>query len=352
MTLLHSAAARAQHYLDGLPERRVAPTPADAAGLAAFDIPLPDLPTDPEWVLAELDQHGSPGTVASAGPRYFGFVIGGSLPAALAANWLAAAWDQNAGLLGDVAHGRHPGDGGAALAGGPARPAARHRRGFVTGATMANFTALAAARHALLARAGLERGGRRPVRRAADHRGGGRRGACLHGQGAGAGRLWARARGARAGGRPGPDARRRAAPAERPHDRVRPGRQRQHRRLRPGGRGVRRRARRRGLGARGRRLWAVGGGGAGARPPGGRRGRGRLVGHRRAQVAERALRQRAGLRARPAGAAGGHVASAPPTCRRARRASRRSSRPSCRAGRAGWRSGPRCARWAARGWPS
>src|SRR5438034_11778296 len=95
MTLLHSAANRAQHYLDGLPERRVFPSPADTAGLAAFNIPLPDGPTQAEQVLAELDEHGSPATVASAGPRYFGFVTGGSLPAALAANVLAGAWDQN-----------------------------------------------------------------------------------------------------------------------------------------------------------------------------------------------------------------------------------------------------------------
>ena len=156
MTLLTSAAARAQAYLDALPERRVAPTPAEVAGLAALDVPLQDAPLDPEQVLAELDTYGSPATVASAGPRYFGFVTGGSLPAALAANVLAAAWDQNvayrvmsptAATLEQVAlrwlvdlFGLPPGTGA----------------GFVTGATMANFTAIAAARHALLAQAGWD----------------------------------------------------------------------------------------------------------------------------------------------------------------------------------------------------
>jgi glutamate/tyrosine decarboxylase-like PLP-dependent enzyme len=156
MTLLQSAAARAQAYLDSLPGRRVAPSPAEVAGLAAFDTPLPDAPADPEQVLAELDGHGSPATVASAGPRYYGFVTGGSLPAAMAANWLAAAWDQNvayrvmsptAATLETVAlrwlvelFGLPPGTGG----------------GFVTGATMANFTAIAAARHALLAKVGWD----------------------------------------------------------------------------------------------------------------------------------------------------------------------------------------------------
>src|SRR5690348_7103742 len=107
-------------------------------------------------VLARLDEVGSPATMASAGPRHFGFVIGGSLPATVAASWLATAWDQNAGLVAaspvaaaieeivlgwllDVLH---------------LPPAAAG--GFVTGATMANFTALAAARHAVLARAGWD----------------------------------------------------------------------------------------------------------------------------------------------------------------------------------------------------
>jgi glutamate/tyrosine decarboxylase-like PLP-dependent enzyme len=103
-----------------------------------------------------LDELGSPGTMGISGPRFFGFVIGGSLPAALGANWLASAWDQNAGLfiatptatvLEEVSLGwlldvlSLPAGCGAA---------------FVTGATVANFTALAAARHAVLARVGWD----------------------------------------------------------------------------------------------------------------------------------------------------------------------------------------------------
>jgi glutamate/tyrosine decarboxylase-like PLP-dependent enzyme len=107
-------------------------------------------------VLETLDRIGSPAAMGTAGRRYFGFVIGGSLPAALAANWLAGAWDQCPGLfaaspigtvLEEVSLGwlldvlKLPaGSGGA----------------FVTGATMANFTALAAARHAVLASDGWD----------------------------------------------------------------------------------------------------------------------------------------------------------------------------------------------------
>ncbi|MEZ4565370.1 MAG: aminotransferase class V-fold PLP-dependent enzyme [Thermomicrobiales bacterium] len=154
--LLRETAERAIHYLDSLDARPVAAPEAARQQLAELNIPLPDGPADPEAVLALLDTIGSPATTATVGGRYFGFVTGGTLPAALAANWLAGTWDQNGGLsvMSPV---------GAALEeiarrwllealGFPPETAA----GFVTGGTMANFTALAAARHAVLARAGWD----------------------------------------------------------------------------------------------------------------------------------------------------------------------------------------------------
>ena len=152
--LLAETADRSGRYLAGLPHRSVAPLPEDVARLEALGGPLPDGPADPAEVLALLDDIGSPATVASAGGRYFGFVIGGSLPAALAANWLAGAWDQNAAMqvMSPVAAKLEE----IVLAwmvdllGLPAGSGA----GFVTGTTMANFTALAAARSTLLHRAG------------------------------------------------------------------------------------------------------------------------------------------------------------------------------------------------------
>jgi glutamate/tyrosine decarboxylase-like PLP-dependent enzyme len=154
--LLDAAAERSFRYLQSLNDRRVSPSPDAIANLKKLAGPLPQEPADPGTVLALLDDFGSPATVASAGGRYFGFVTGGTLPAALAANWLAGAWDQCAGLaalspaaamleqfaldwLTDI-FGLPTGTGG----------------GFVTGATMANFTGLAAARHAVLARAGWD----------------------------------------------------------------------------------------------------------------------------------------------------------------------------------------------------
>jgi glutamate/tyrosine decarboxylase-like PLP-dependent enzyme len=152
--LLLDSAKRSARYIEEIATRRVAPLPEAVARLDALGGSLPQAPCDPREVLALLDQVGSPATVATSGGRYFGFVIGGSHPAALAANWLAAAWDQNAGLsvtspvaakveevvLGWIVD----------LLGLPSTCGG----GFVTGTTVANFSALAAARTALLQRGG------------------------------------------------------------------------------------------------------------------------------------------------------------------------------------------------------
>jgi len=154
--LLSDASKRAIRYLENLGERRVFPSQEARERLAELEFDFPEKPTSPEQVLATLDELGSPATVASAGGRYFGFVTGGSLPATVAAGWLASAWDQNmyVSVMSPVgakleemalrwlvdALGLPAGTGG----------------GFVTGATMANFTALAAARHALLMNQGWD----------------------------------------------------------------------------------------------------------------------------------------------------------------------------------------------------
>ncbi|HLJ81606.1 MAG TPA: aminotransferase class V-fold PLP-dependent enzyme [Ktedonobacterales bacterium] len=145
--------ARALRYLEGLDERTVTPDPAVVARLDALEISLPDDGVSDAATLAELDSYAD-ATIAMSGPRFFGFVIGGTLPAALAANWLAGAWDQNTAFatltpltakLEAVAL-RWLVD----LLGLPQGTGA----GFVTGATMANFSCLVAARHAVLNAAG------------------------------------------------------------------------------------------------------------------------------------------------------------------------------------------------------
>jgi glutamate/tyrosine decarboxylase-like PLP-dependent enzyme len=125
-------------------------------GLASFDEPLPEEPGDPAATLALLDEAGSSAMVASTGGRYFGFVTGGSLPVAVAANWLATAWDQNTALpvMSPVAARLHEVVTGwlTGLLGLPAGTAAV----FVTGSAMANTAALTAARDQQLARIGWD----------------------------------------------------------------------------------------------------------------------------------------------------------------------------------------------------
>jgi glutamate/tyrosine decarboxylase-like PLP-dependent enzyme len=150
--VLRRAAELAGEWLETLPERR-----AGAGGEAdALRGPLPEDGADAVAVIEELSAGAGPGLVASAGPRYFGFVTGGALPAAVAADWLTSAWDQNAGL-----HVMSPAAAAAEetvaawakeLLGLPAGAGV----GLVTGAQMANVTALAAARGAVVARAGWD----------------------------------------------------------------------------------------------------------------------------------------------------------------------------------------------------
>jgi len=149
---LRRAHELATAWLERLPERPVSAA-GDPAGLRD---PLPSHGEDAAAVIDALASAAEPGLVASPGPRYFGFVTGGALPAALAADWLTSAWDQNAGL-----HVMSPAAATAEttvlgwcreLLGLPLTAAG----GMTSGAQMANVTALAAARHAVLARAGWD----------------------------------------------------------------------------------------------------------------------------------------------------------------------------------------------------
>ena len=152
--LLEDAARRGIRYRQTSPDRGVAPTAGAIDDVQRFVEPLPDTGLDERDTLALLDDVGSPAAVAMTGPRFFGFVIGGSYPVTLATNWLAAAWDQNVGM-----HEITPAaatleqvslDWMVELLGLPEGTGC----GFVTGATVANFTALAAARHRVFNDAG------------------------------------------------------------------------------------------------------------------------------------------------------------------------------------------------------
>jgi glutamate/tyrosine decarboxylase-like PLP-dependent enzyme len=154
--LLNDVTARAIAYLQHVRGRRVAPAGAAIEALRKFEEALPAAPVSPHAIVELLDRIATPATVTSSGGRYFGFVNGGALPASVAASWLASTWDQNVALrvMSPAAAalecaalewtrdllGLPAGCGGA----------------LVSGATMANLTGLAAARHALLARAGWD----------------------------------------------------------------------------------------------------------------------------------------------------------------------------------------------------
>jgi glutamate/tyrosine decarboxylase-like PLP-dependent enzyme len=156
--LLRHAADVAIGYRSSLPDRRVGADPAITADdlRQALGGPLPRQGTDARTVIDELVAGVDPGLVAISGPRYFGFVMGGSVPAALAADWLTAAWDQNVGLyLATPAAAvveEVVADWLVELFGLPTGTTV----GFVSGATMANFTAMAAARHAVLRNVGWD----------------------------------------------------------------------------------------------------------------------------------------------------------------------------------------------------
>ncbi len=154
--LLKRAVELASSYLERLPELPAgarAPLDELRRGLGG---PLPDGPANPARVIEELAAAGEPGIASTAGPRFFGFVIGGAFPVSVAADWLTTAWDQpasayvlspTAAVVEEVAAGWVAG-----LLGLPPDVSA----GFVTGCHTANFTALAAARHEVLRREGWD----------------------------------------------------------------------------------------------------------------------------------------------------------------------------------------------------
>jgi glutamate/tyrosine decarboxylase-like PLP-dependent enzyme len=154
--LLDLTSGLAADFYDTLAERAVYPRAPAAELREAFAAPLPEEPTDPRVVIAALAAAADPGLVAEAAGRYFGFVIGGAVPASLAADWLTSAWDQNAGLYvcGPAASVVEEVAGAWLLQLLGLPPDASF--GFVTGAQMANFTGLAAARHHVLGKAGWD----------------------------------------------------------------------------------------------------------------------------------------------------------------------------------------------------
>src|SRR5688572_4331996 len=150
------AHSRALDWLESVPDRPVRPAAGIDEQEAAFDFPLQAEALPPDGVVAELSAKAEPGLMAMDSGRFFGWVIGGTLPAALGADWLVSAWDQNAGM-------RRATPSIAAIEAAAGRwlleilglPTGSDV-GFTTGATMANFTGVLAGRHAVLAAAGWD----------------------------------------------------------------------------------------------------------------------------------------------------------------------------------------------------
>lgn len=157
-TALAAASDLAAAYLDTVASRSVSASPDARAALDGFDMPMPDRAGDPDDTLRLLDRLGSPATTASAGGRFFGLVVGGALPAALGARVLASAWDQvvfnDATSPVGVKLEQVAATWLLDVLGLPAQSSV----GFVTGATMGNFTCLAGARHAVLRKQGWDVG--------------------------------------------------------------------------------------------------------------------------------------------------------------------------------------------------
>jgi len=149
-SLLDFAHRHAVDFLSALPDRHVGARATRDELLGALRVPLSDGGEDPKAVLASLASQVERGVVGMAGPRYFGFVIGGAMPVTVAADWMTSAWDQNPGIfvtspLVSVAE-EVASSWILELLGLPAEGSV----GFVTGCQMANFTCLAAARNAVL----------------------------------------------------------------------------------------------------------------------------------------------------------------------------------------------------------
>jgi glutamate/tyrosine decarboxylase-like PLP-dependent enzyme len=152
--LLNRAAAIANEFLGGLGERTPRPTASIDTLRRSFDVSLTDEGEAAVDVLDAISSSAEGGLTGSAGPRYFGFVIGGSLPVALAADWLVSAWDQNAGIYVTSPASSVVEEVAARWLLDLLHLPRTASVGFVTGCQMANFTALAAARHSVLRRAG------------------------------------------------------------------------------------------------------------------------------------------------------------------------------------------------------